>query len=848
MKAPPSRMTTKKVLRFSWDAEARGQLSLAPRPFPGLTHEPPMHQSISIRLAGRHAGLVLLLLAPLTAQTWRADPEVSLHAVPPLYHERAAQGNWPQSITVRRTPAGADVFQLLWSTTVPAGSWSALVNLDSATYQQRAVEQAALGYYPVVVDAAGEYPNERYAAVWTRFSTPAYLARHRLTSAQYQTEFNAQVAAGLRLFWVGVTGSGSNARFAALWQRDGLGYNGTHDNPIANLRSTLDAWRGTGQIPACISVYGTPSAPLFAGVSVVSSRPWSYLVGVDHTTLCAELPARARNGERAVVLEGWDTPSGPRYVAVFAADGNAPVFRATGFDQPDLAPLDTAMRTFMQSQGITQASLAVTQRGRLVHARGYTNAPAAHETTQPYSRFRIASISKPLTAVGVMKLVQSGRINLDQRVATILDMRGWVDARAQAITVRHLLTHFGGFDRGRSGDPMFMDHAVAATLGRPLPTDPQMVIDFWSRQRLDFTPGTVDPAAVDTYSNFGYCLLGRVIERVTGLPYEEYMLREVFEPVGAGLVRVGALRCQQMRHEADYDAHGLVPSVMGAQGPSQVEFAYGGFNQRTMDAHGGFVCSAIDLARFIVAFDDPNRSPLLSRASIDTMWSRPSQITGNPAVYYGAGWAVRDLGNGTVNAWHNGSLPGTYTMMARRADGIDFVVLLNKTGGTIGSIDAVVSNAIAQVTRWPAIDQFATLPGVRSLGTGCAGTAGIPGLHVAAGSIPLPGNRVVAELTQLPSAGANLPLLLLGASATSYRGVPLPISLTFLGAPCALRVSLDLSIALTNQAGTARLALDVPNASAFLGSVLFLQGLVTDSANALGVVLTAGSEVRIGAR
>src|SRR5690606_24904999 len=501
---------------------------------------------------------------------------------------------------------------------------------------------------------------------------------------------------------------------------------------------------------------------------------------------------------------------------------------------PGLAPLDTAMQNFMQTHGISQGALAVTRNGRLVHARGYTLAPATHETTQPYSRFRIASVTKPLTAVAVLRLVAAGRITLDQKVSTILDMSNWVDPRARDITIRHLLTHFGGFDRGRSGDPMFMDQQVANATGRPLPTTPQMVIDYWSQRMLDFTPGTVDPNTVDSYSNFGYCLLGRVIERVTGLTYEEYLLREVLSPVGAGMVRVGdSLRGMQLPFEADYDAHQPATNVMRPSGGT-VEQAYGGFNLRTMDAHGGLVCSVIDLARFVVAFDDRDRSPLLSRGLIDAMWARPPQVTGTPATWYAMGWAVRDVGGGNVNAWHTGSLPGTYSEIVRRADGIDWVVLFNNTGTNLPQIDQVVNVAIAQVTNWPQHDLFETLPAVRSLGAGCPSSSGLaPGLQTQPGATLLPASRLIAQMSRLPNVANSLAAVFVGTSSTSYGGVPLPLRLSFLGAPaCTLYVAPDVTFPVAPQAPW--LTLDLPNQPELIGGTLFLQGLVTDpGANAL---------------
>ena len=96
---------------------------------------------------------------------------------------------------------------------------------------------------------------------------------------------------------------------------------------------------------------------------------------------------------------------------------------------PELTAFDTTMQQYMEARGITAGALAVTWHSRLVLARGYTWAPVGTPTTRPTSLFRIASVSKPLTAVGVLRLVQEGSLELDQTLGTILDTTGWIDSR-----------------------------------------------------------------------------------------------------------------------------------------------------------------------------------------------------------------------------------------------------------------------------------------------------------------------------------------------------------------------------------------------------------------------------------
>src|SRR5262249_31031817 len=154
----------------------------------------------------------------------------------------------------------------------------------------------------------------------------------------------------------------------------------------------------------------------------------------------------------------------------------------------ELVEFDLTVSNLMGSRGIERGSLAVTKDGRLVLAHGYSWASADVELTHPNNLFRIASVSKPITAVTVLQLVERRKLGLDQAIGTILKLDDAIDSRMRDVTVRQLLEHRGGWDRDVSFDPMFHDFQIVKALGVSLPTTPQLVIDFMKTQRLDFDP------------------------------------------------------------------------------------------------------------------------------------------------------------------------------------------------------------------------------------------------------------------------------------------------------------------------------------------------------------------------
>src|SRR5262249_47252484 len=129
------------------------------------------------------------------------------------------------------------------------------------------------------------------------------------------------------------------------------------------------------------------------------------------------------------------------------------------------------------------------------------------------------------------------------------------------------------------------------------------------------------------------------------------------------------------------------------------------------DSHGGWLATAADLVRFSSSFDIQTNSPLLPLQWIDTMWSQPPEISGAPATYYGAGWAVRPLGGDTYNAWHDGALDGTWSYTVRLANGFCWAAIFNRRDvvGDVPSyynIDGEMNNAIASIAAWPDYDLF----------------------------------------------------------------------------------------------------------------------------------------------
>jgi N-acyl-D-amino-acid deacylase len=397
----------------------------------------------------------------------------------------------------------------------------------------------------------------------------------------------------------------------------------------------------------------------------------------------------------------------------------------TGPAMPKLAAYDELMAAFMREHKPPGAALAVAYHGRLVYARGFGFADVERrEPVKPKSLFRIASVSKPFTAATVMDLIEHGKLRLDERVLPLLKFpahleRGArIDPRWHNITVRHCLQHTGGWNRDKSFDPMSAQTAeqVANALRVPLPIHPRQIISFMMGKPLDFEPGTAY-----AYSNFGYCVLGRIIEAVTGKPYHEAVRERILTPLGIRSMQLGKnlLKDRAVGEVKYYDrSQRTGRAISGPKIGAEVPLPYGVECIETMDANGGWIASTVDLLRFAVALDDWKRCRILSEATIRSMLAPPPGPVGHDSkgrpksVYYACGWDVRPSRQADkCTKWHTGLVAGTSTLLVCRDDGIDWAVLFNRDAGRDGKdyaglIDPLLHKPANEIKNWPEIDLF----------------------------------------------------------------------------------------------------------------------------------------------
>ena len=307
------------------------------------------------------------------------------------------------------------------------------------------------------------------------------------------------------------------------------------------------------------------------------------------------------------------------------------------------ARFDDLIASQLTGRGDRAASVAVAVDGYIVHAAGFgtrtPDDPVDGVTTT--DRFRIASISKVVTATVVLQLVDAGFLKLDEPVGQRLaDLVGVPAGEGvPAVTVRQLLSHTSGFPKYR--DQFFGDRFASC----------EQAAAFGLARSLAGAPGTSH-----VYSNLNYCLLGLLIADTTGRPYEQAVTELLLRPLGIIGMR-------------------LVDTV--DPNPDEVVHVSGG--QRTymqsLGGAGAWVATPSDMVRVLDALDpaSPGWHPLspemslLMRTALDVQYPEPSERR------YGLGIFVWPDGS-----WgHTGSVENTHTMLVRRPDGVTWCILVS---------------------------------------------------------------------------------------------------------------------------------------------------------------------------
>ena len=337
----------------------------------------------------------------------------------------------------------------------------------------------------------------------------------------------------------------------------------------------------------------------------------------------------------------------------------------------ELRALDKKIERYMTKWWIKGASLTITRNDSLIYAKGYGWADEEKGIEmQPGHIMRMASVSKLMTAVGIMVLQDRGLLNINDTVfgpdgilCDSLYSSHIKDVKHYRITVEHLLRHQGGFYR----DPVFSSRDVKHQMGLDHAPEKEDYFKLVLSHRLRYLPGSVHK-----YSNFGYILLSEIIERVSGKPYEQFMKEDVFAPAGCYDMHIaGTYYTDKRDNEVRYYTHegdGKYIEEYNDSG-AMVERCYGGNNIPLLSGAGAWCGSTLEIARLVACIDGQDEIPdIISKEAVRQMTQYFDKST------FSLGWNDTTPGLG----WsRSGTLSGTCALVKRFPDGECWVMITN---------------------------------------------------------------------------------------------------------------------------------------------------------------------------
>lgn len=410
----------------------------------------------------------------------------------------------------------------------------------------------------------------------------------------------------------------------------------------------------------------------------------------------------------------WETAMANR----MRLTGKVPV---TGQGLPGMERFEKEFLELMAKWLVPGGTVAIAYKGKLVYARGFGYADLNTRTVmEPDTLFRIASISKAVTAVAALRLCDQGKLKLDSRPFAVFSLTPKTcknpDPHLNDITLQQLLQCTAGWDRTRAGDPMFVPiiRDAAHDNSPSLRPTAASVRKYWLCRNLDFIPGTHF-----SYSNFSYSLLGRIIELASGQDYAAYVKDNLLKPLGITRMQPGKT-LELARGETTYYPFpgqernkSIYPNVKGL-----VPLPYGSdFCLEAMLADAGWLASAVDLVRFATSTCGEGPGPRPIKAETLTMMTTKADVPEwhDKKFYFAMGWEA-DLtkGDKEMEISRQGSLAGVMTYLNHSASGVTFAYCINTRPFMARDFHkeclAVMKKAIASRKTWPTVDQFSQYP------------------------------------------------------------------------------------------------------------------------------------------
>jgi len=550
---------------------------------------------------------------------------------------------------------------------------------------------AAAGRRPVHLEGYSNSGNLRYFGMFEKWVGTSFQVDSNTSLSAWPGHFHARTNAGYRPLRIDVVPSAGEPTVISLWdQRADPDFAVSFGIDESSLAVDVNLKAQSGFRPVRLSGHETAGQ---AKLNVIyerrSGRPISVVAGLDASGYQVDMNQRLFAGFRLVSVAVYTVGETMRYGAIWEQSerpATPSIMPKAGLARPELNDVENLVVELMEQHQISASALCIARNGTIVYERAFgwrdflLREPMTLDTM-----VRVGSNSKPVTRAAIRKLESMGLLAMTDNVFDLgqvgggrlgITPFGTVDSRLQMITIQHLFDHKGGWDRAISGDVLGEGLKISSDLGVGMHPDKLDVVRWVSGQvPLDHDPGTTY-----AYSNYGYMLLGMIIEAVTGQDATAWVKQHVLQPVGVAGADFDLGRTlleNRNAREPWYFEPSNAPSYNGYRPAEYALAPEGGWVTEFREVNGSWIFTPRAYAKYLMNY-----------------WVGSGQVRSNNSQR----WS------------HGGSLPGSRSMVRQYSNGISYIYWFNQRHDADGNdilaagFDANLRSALDAVSRWPADD------------------------------------------------------------------------------------------------------------------------------------------------
>jgi CubicO group peptidase (beta-lactamase class C family) len=565
-------------------------------------------------------------------------------------------------------------------------AWAARHGLSAADFQKAIGDLAKDGLSLVYVDGYEVGGTPLFAGIWRKSLAGPPVVKLSMDGAQYQVEFDALLKQGFRLQHVaGYTHAGA-AVYAAIWNKaGGPEFVARHGLTSAQYQQAFDDFAKQGFRLKEVSGYSPGGVDHYAAIweKGGDGAPWIAHHGVPLSDYQTQFDVDR--------YQGWQ----PLYVQAFTSGGSArfDTIWESPFSSADLDALQSKLLKATQSVNVAGLSIAIARNGHLLYASGLGMADKeAGVAMNVNHRLRVGSVSKTITSVAIFRLIQSGatygggkKLTLDSPImgpdGILPDLQAPQLPQFASTKLHHVLEHTAGLPGQLSNEEVAdptncsagglvqrINYAIAQV--KPIPAPPP-------GGPPNGGPIPRAPGVMFDYSNIDFAIAQAVIERVKNGPYAAVVMQQVFAPAG--------LTHPALFHIGPYDAS-LGEAKQYAKDGSYAQYSTCDNLPPNVGA-GGWDMSAKDLLRYLTSVDGLSSPPdILDANERKDMLHSPAQddpsdnalVAGYARGWQIGGWGACNVGWNIVQG-HNGGIAGGFSdMYFLQEGGFSFVLIANQ--------------------------------------------------------------------------------------------------------------------------------------------------------------------------